>query len=116
MQVSMKDNIVTIELDGVEHKVSRSQARMISNKLLAVLEEKEDYLSLEKGDDIYYVDKTEGVVEKGIIFSVQIKNNAVDAFSVEFPESGDFDEFNGWALGDCFFIDRGRAEDALKRP
>lgn len=116
MNIKMLDNnTVGIELDGVEHKVTRSQARMIANKLMATIEEKEDYLSLEKGDTVYYVNIDEGMVEKAIIFSIHIKDNKVDSFSCDFPDCNDFDEFKGSALGNSFFIDKSRAEDELKR-
>ena len=112
MNISMKDNIVTIELDGVKHTMTRAQARTLSNQIIATIEETEDYLSLKKGDPIYYVDPEEGIIEEGTIYSVHIKNNKVDVFSVDFKD--DFDEFDGKGLGVHFFRDKSRAEDALK--
>ena len=113
MNISMKDNIVTIELDDVKHTLTRAQARTLSNQIIATIEETEDYLSLKKGDPIYYVDPEEGIIEEGTIYSVHIKNNRVDVFSVDFKD--DFDEFDGKGLGVHFFRDKSRAEDALKR-
>lgn len=36
MNTSMQNNIVTIELDGVKHTITRSQARMLINTIFAV--------------------------------------------------------------------------------
>ena len=113
MNISMKDNIVTIELDGVKHTMTRSQARMLSNKIIAIIEESEDYLSMKQGDSIYYTNVDEGIIEEGTIYFVHVKDNQVDSFSVDFKD--DFDEFDGAALGVHFFLDKSRAEDALKR-
>lgn len=113
MNISMKDNIVTIKLDDTVHTMTRSQARMLCNKIIATIEETEDYLSLKQGDPIYYVNVDEGIVEEGTIYFVHIKDNQVDSFSVDFKD--DFDEFDGAALGIHFFRDKSRAEDALKR-
>ena len=104
----------TIELDGVRHELTRKEARALVNSIIAKLNETEDYLSLKAGDTIYYVDTEEGYVEEGKIFSIHIKGEKVDEFFVEFPESNDFDGFDGKALGKTFFIDKSCAEDALK--
>ena len=115
MRVYMENNVIMIELDGVVHAVSRSQALAISNQIIAAVNEKEDYLSLEKGSRIYYANCDEGVVETGIVYSIHIRDDrVVDSFTVEFPECGDFDEFDGESLGKGFFIDKDRARNALK--
>ena len=111
----MKSKTYTVKLDGVKHKLSRKEARSLVNDLLAQLNDTEDYLSLKSGDPIYYADTEEGRVEEGRVFSIHIQGEKIDEFFVEFPESNDFDGFDGKALGKSFFIDKSRAEDALKR-
>lgn len=113
MNTSMQNNIVTIELDGITHAITRSQARMLSNKIIATIEESEDYLSMKQGDSIYYTNIDEGIIEEGTIYFVHIKDNQVESFSVDFKN--DFDEFDGKTLGVHFFLDKSRAEDILKR-
>lgn len=71
------------------------------------------YLNLQKGDDIYYVDRENNEIEHGIIYSVYFKDCNVDSFSVDF-DCGDFDEFNGKALGVHYFINKEDAEIALR--
>lgn len=110
----MRSKTYIVQLDGITHELNREQARSLINRLIAEMNETEDYLSLKAGDTIYYVDTEEGYVEEGKIFSIHIKGEKVDEFFVEFPGSDDFDGFDGKALGKSFFIDRSRAEDALK--
>jgi hypothetical protein len=74
-----------------------------------------NYLNLRRGDDIWYADEDEGIVEHGTIHHVAIKNGKVDAFSVNF-DCGDFDEFCGSGLGKHFFLHKVDAEDALAHP
>lgn len=59
------------------------------------------------------VDFDSGEIEEGEIVNIHYKNEQVDSFSVNFKETGDFDEFGGKYLGDCFFANRKMAEDAL---
>lgn len=64
---------------------------------------------LKKGDKVWYVDKDNGEIESGTVFMSYYKDGKLDTFSVDF-DCGDFDEFYGSALGDCFF----RSEDEAK--
>ena len=116
MNIKIENDVITLELNGTTHSMTRAQARMIANKLIAAANEQEDYLSLKAGDTLYYIDKEEGICETAIIVSIHIdENNTVQDFSAEFPESNDFDEFYGSALGHSFFIDKDLAEHMLKR-
>ena len=74
-----------------------------------------NYLNLRRGDDIWYANEEEHVVEHGIIHHVLIKNGKVDTFSVNF-DNGDFDEFDGSGLGKHYFMHKVDAEEALVRP
>lgn len=65
---------------------------------------------LTPGTDLWYVDE-DGTIEHAVVATVSYKNGELDSFSAEFPDSDDFDEFFGTALGSCFF----RSEDAAKR-
>lgn len=71
-----------------------------------------NYLNLRQGDDIWYADEEEGIVEHGTIHSIHICNNDVKVFSVNF-DNGDFDEFDGSGLGTHFFMHQIDAEEAL---
>lgn len=73
------------------------------------------YLNLRKGDDIWYADEEENIVEHGIVDSVLIKDEKVESFAVNF-DNGDFDVFNGSGLGVHYFMDEMSAKDALARP
>ena len=73
-----------------------------------------NYLNLRHGDDIWYADDDENIVEHGTIHHVLIKNNKVDTFSVNFDD-GTFDEFDGCGLGVHYFLDEMSARDALVR-
>lgn len=73
------------------------------------------YLNLRKGDDIWYADEDENIVEHGIVDSVLIKGNKVESFAIMFDD-GDFDVFCGTGLGRHYFMDKQSAEDALVRP
>ena len=83
------------------------------------LEKKKKIMKLEKqrsemlktGPTVYYVDN-DGKIERGVVTSVCYDKGKLESFSVEFPESDDFDEFFGEAWGDCFF---GSEEEALDR-
>ena len=69
--------------------------------------------AIRKGDAIWYVDFESGEIEEGEVFSIQFKDGRIDSFSVDFKETGNFDEFVGDAIGDCFFISKEMAESAL---
>lgn len=74
--------------------------------------ESENYLDLKPGDDIYYVDEDMGDIEHGKITSVTFENGKVDAFGVEFDESG-FDEIDGRGLGRHYFRTEQKARAVL---
>ena len=74
----------------------------------------EDYTTLKKGDPIYYVDDEEHFVEEGVIFGVERSDGKIESFAVDFKD--DFDEFNGKALGVCFFRSKELAEHRMNYP
>lgn len=65
------------------------------------------------GMQIWYVDFETGEIEEGEVVSVQYKDGELDSFSVQFKETGDFDDFYGYGWGDCFFGSKEMAENAL---
>lgn len=67
---------------------------------------------LEKGDDVWYVDKENRELEHGTIFFAVYKDGKLDSFSVDF-DCGDFDEFSGVAWGKHFFGSEKVAKIAL---
>ena len=69
---------------------------------------------LRKGTPVWYVDNATGEIEPGKVFIASYKDGKLDSFSVDF-ECGDFDEFVGSALGNCFFGSKEQAEAALRR-
>ena len=69
---------------------------------------------LRKGTPVWYVDNETGEIEPGKVFIASYKDGKLDSFSVDF-ECGDFDEFVGSALGNCFFGSKEQAEAALRR-
>lgn len=75
---------------------------------------RERVLDIKKGDDIYYADSDNNEIEHGKIFSVTITDGMVLSFCVEF-DCGDFDEFNGCALGVHYFLNEKDAKNAIKR-
>ena len=75
--------------------------------------DKEDYLSIENGDDVWYVDYEENNVEHGIITSVTYKDGEVYAFFVEW-DYGDADEYDGQGLGRHYFLKQSNALDELR--
>lgn len=70
---------------------------------------------IKKGMPVWYVDFESGHIERGVVFSVQYKDQKVDSFSVDFEETGDFDEFYGDAIGHCFFLSEEMAKAELVR-
>ena len=70
---------------------------------------------IQKGTPVWYVDFENGYNERGVVFGVQYKDQKVYSFSVDFDETGDFDEFCGDAIGDCFFLDEETAKAELVR-
>lgn len=71
--------------------------------------------AIQKGTPVWYVDFENGYIERGVVHGVQYKDHKVDSFSVYFDETGDFDEFCGDAIGDCFFLDEETAKAELVR-
>lgn len=84
---------------------------------VGLLRERADYEDcsqvIQKGCQVWYVDFESGEIEEGGVCSVYYKNGHLESFSVEFKEVGDFDEFLGNAIGDCFFMSKEMAEQAL---
>ena len=76
-------------------------------------DEKEDYLSIENGDDVWYVDYEENRVEHGIISSVTYKEGRVYVFFVEWDD-GDGDEYDGYGLGRHYFLKQANALEELR--
>ena len=66
-----------------------------------------------KGTPVWYVDFEYGYIEKGTVFSAQYKDGELESFSVDFDKSGDFDEFYGSAIGECFFLSEDMAKYSL---
>lgn len=84
---------------------------VIAEKWVAEQELANDMLS--PGDTLWYTDEDTGGIERAIVCTVQYKNGKLDSFSAEFPDSGDFDEFFGSALGSCFFRSETQAKLAI---
>ncbi len=76
------------------------------------IEATSNYLDLKQDDDIYYVDRENGLIEHGKVYIVTFKNKRVDTFSVNFDD-GTFDVFDGIGLGKCFFTNEHNARDTL---
>ena len=73
----------------------------IAEKLVAERELADGMLS--PGDTLWYTDEDTGGIERAVVCTVQYKDGKLYSFSAEFPDSDDFDEFVGSALGSCFF-------------
>ena len=67
---------------------------------------------LTPGTTLWYADEDTGSVERAIVCTVQYKDDKLYSFSAEFPDSDDFDEFVGSALGSCFFRSEAQAKIA----
>lgn len=91
--------------------MTRKEARELAEEILDVTAIK-DFSSMKKGDEVWYVG--DDYIERGIVFSVERKENKIASFCVDFPDSGDFDEFDGDCLGKCFFMDQNLARLALE--
>lgn len=92
------------------------QAAIIIDMLIseiAAIENHASNIKVKKGDQIWYVDFDLGEIEEGEIFSVHYMDGRIDSFSVDFKDTGDFDEFCGYALGDNFFVNKEDAQNAL---
>ena len=77
-----------------------------------IIEEKNG--PLQPKDTIWYVDDDEKIIERGIVSDVLYKGNQLLSFSVDFPDTDEFDEFNGTALGTCFFTSEEMAKSMLR--
>lgn len=67
--------------------------------------ERKTEVSLKKGDVLYLANTDDGIVEKAIVSSVHTEGGRVGSFRVDFPETGDYDEYEGSTLGKNFFTD-----------
>ena len=65
-----------------------------------------------KGDDIWYVDFENGVLEHGKVFIVTFQDGKLDTFSINFDD-GTFDVFDGSGFNNHYFINKKRAEAKL---
>lgn len=96
------------------HETRITKALQIAISLLRERAALEDCVAvIKKRSPIWYVDFEEGEIEEGIVHSVCYKDGRIDSFSVDFVESGDFDEFVGEAIGNNFFASKEMAEQAL---
>lgn len=104
----------TYHISEYPHAVQISEALKMALDLLNERAALEDCANtIKKGSQVWYVDYESGEIEEGEVFSVQYKDQHIDSFSVEFKETEDFDEFFGKAIGDCFFLSKEMAEQAL---
>lgn len=62
------------------------------------------------GTVLWYVDEDTGEIERAVVATVNYKDGKLDSFGAEFPDSDDFAEFCGSAIGSCFFF----SEDKVK--
>ena len=75
--------------------------------------EKQRSEMLETGPTVYYL-ADDRKIERGVVTDVCYNKGKLKSFSIEFPESDDFDEFWGSAWGDCFFGSEDEALDKLR--
>lgn len=92
-----------------------------ANELLAVLAEKwftehaAAETALTPGTELWRVDEETGEVERAVVTTVQYQEGKLESFGADFPDSGDFDEFFGSALGSSFFRSEAQAKLHLKK-
>ena len=98
--------------DEYPNAIKITEALQLAVDLLRKFSQKEDGV-IQKGTPIWYVDFENGYIERGVVTGVQYKGQKVNVFSVNFDETGDFDEFSGDAIGDCFFLDEEAAKVEL---
>ena len=99
-------------LAEIEDIISNEDGNYDLDRLTKIMKlEKQRSEMLKTGPTVYYVDNN-GKIERGVVTSVYYDKGRLESFGIEFPESGDFDEFYGEAWGDCFF---GSEEEALDR-
>jgi hypothetical protein len=104
------DGTMRVYVDGEETKFKVDRCPMCGRLFKGI-----NYLNLRSGDDIWYANEDENIVEHGTIHHVSIKNGKIETFSVNF-DCGDFDEFDGSGLGVHYFMYKVDAEEALVRP
>ena len=113
--------ILTIAEDGNEKEytniiLTMKEANDLLDSLVKVITKSENYNAIMPKDDIYYLDRSDGTIEKGIVFGVERDEDTgkkIVSVSVDFGY--DFDEFNGNALGECLFISKEAAHAALMK-
>lgn len=62
------------------------------------------------GTELWYVDEDTGEIERAVVATVSYKDGKLDSFGAEFPDSDDFAEFCGSAIGSCFFFSEDKAK------
>lgn len=65
-----------------------------------------------QGDDIWYVDFENGVLEHGKVFIVTFQDSKLDTFSINFDD-GSFDVLDGSGFNNYYFINKKIAEAKL---
>lgn len=65
-----------------------------------------------QGDDIWYVDFENGMLEHGKVFIVTFQDSKLDTFSINFDD-GTFDVFDGSGFNNHYFINKKKAEAKL---
>lgn len=101
-------------VDEYPHAIKITEALQLAVDVLRKLSLTESGV-IQKGTPVWYVDFENGYIERGVVFGIQYKEQKVYSFSVDFDETGDFDEFCGDAIGDCFFLDEETAKAELVR-
>ena len=101
-------------LAEIEDIISDEDGNYNLDRLTKIMElEKQRSEMLKTGPTVYYVDN-DGKIERGVVTSICYDKGRLESFGIEFPESGDFDEFWGNAWGDCFFSSEEEALDRLR--
>ena len=109
-----------LALAALRGQANVEQLRAENEKLRAELARvkeapREKAAELAKGSIVFYVDRVKGEIDRGEVFDVYGKNGKVVLFSVDFPESGNFDDFLGSAWGSCIFGSEEEARAALSK-
>lgn len=106
MRTEIKNGVYTISDDNSSVKLTQEEALKLAKMIFETA--KDDFSTIKVGDHIWYADADEHILEEGEIVNVERNDRTfeVKAFGVHFIESNDFDEFNGCALGDCFFLSK----------
>mgnify|MGYP000788093053 CR=1 FL=1 len=96
-----------IDLIPVAEKLGLSKAADFLKNYAAASDNR-----LKNGQEIWYVDFDDGLLEKGMVCNSYYQDGRLESFAVEF-ENGDFDEFLGRSYGNTFFSSKEAAESAL---